>query len=88
MVEVVRDRSSGAAAWLALLLAGVALLLSIVAYNRTGKHIDDAVRDAVNSVNQSAKDTTNATGNAGSRATDKAEQVIDKGPDGQDDGAQ
>lgn len=89
MVEVVRERNtSRAISWLALVLAIVALVLAVMAYNRTGKNIDDAVRDAIGRVQQSSENAINDAGNASSDAIDSTEDTIDKGPDGRDDGTQ
>lgn len=47
VVREVRSTSSGVA-WLALLIATIALAVGIVAYNRTGKDIQDSAKDTVN----------------------------------------
>ena len=89
MPEVIRERNrNGAVAWLALLAATLALITSVAAYNRTGRRIDDAVRDAIDRAKQSSQKVTNEAGDAGSRAIDGAERAIDTGPDGRNDGTQ
>lgn len=89
MAEIVRERRTGSGvAWVSLLIATTALLLAVLAFNRTGRDVDDAVRDALNSAGQSSQDAAQDAGNAGSNAVDNAEGALDRGPDGQDDGAQ
>lgn len=89
MSEIIRERRGSASgpAWVALLIATIALIMAILAYNRSGRDIDDAVRDALNNATRTTQDATEDAGNAGSNAVDSAEQAVDNGPDGQDDGA-
>lgn len=72
---IVKRRSSGAAK-LALLLSVIAIIFSIVAFNRTGQNLQDLVAEQVENATQT-----------GQRATDSLEQGIDAGPDGVDDGS-
>ena len=73
---VVRTRPS-TTAMLALIISIAALTLSWIAYNRTGKDLEDSIAEQVNKASQNAQ-----------KATDTVEQNLDAGPDGVDDGAQ
>jgi F0F1-type ATP synthase membrane subunit b/b' len=72
------------AAWLALLIAILALVLAWVAYNRTG---DDLEKKIQTQVQQGIDKTQNATQDAANATQDTAQdaaQSIDEGPDGVD----
>lgn len=82
MAEVVERRGpASTVAWLALVISVAALIFAIIAYNRTGKDIQDSVNDAVDSIQEDA-------GDAGQDASDTIEEGVDTGPDGVDDGSQ
>ncbi len=66
--------------WLALAVASLALVLGWMAYNRSGKDLEDSVKDTTTTVVDEA-------GNKATQATDAAEKAVDTGPDGVDDGA-
>ena len=78
---VVHQRSAGSAvAWLALIIGTAALVIAWLAYNRSGKDLEDSVKDTANTViDQSGQEAQNAS--------DAIERGIDTGPDGVDDGA-
>lgn len=75
-VHTVRQRSSGASivAWIALIIAVIALAISWVAYNRTGADLEDQIRTQVEQSLNAAED-----------ATQEASDAIDAGPDGVDE---
>lgn len=56
--EVVHDRrgGSGAVAWLALILAVLALVLAWMAYNRTGDNLENRIQQGVNRAAENAPD--------------------------------
>ncbi len=88
MAEIIRERNAGSAiGWLSLIIAVGALVIAIAAYNRSGTNLDtrirDMIRDSTNNVQQQADDA----GNNATDATDRAEEMIDTGPDGVDDGS-
>ena len=72
------DTLARALAGLALVLSLVALTLGWMAYNRTGEDLEDRIQrgvtDAVNATADTAKDAVNNT-----------ERAIDAGPDGVDE---
>jgi F0F1-type ATP synthase membrane subunit b/b' len=87
--EVYHTRQGpSAVAWLALILAILALILGWMAYNRTGKDLEDRISDAVEGAAQNADEATQDAGEAAQDATDTIEEGVDTGPDGVDDGTQ
>lgn len=79
MAEVV-ERPASFVAWLALVISIAALILGVVAYNRSGRDIQDTINDSINRVQEEA-------GDAAQDMTDTIEEGVDTGPDGVDDGA-
>ncbi len=91
----VTRRGPSPVAWLALILASLALIIAWMAYNRSGKDLEDSVSDGVENVQQETQDAadnvqngTQEAGEAVQEGTDTVEQGLDTGPDGVDDGAQ
>ena len=74
--EVVYTRNRGASvvAWVALIVAILALILGWIAYNRTGDDLENQiqtkVQEGINAADNAAKDASNA---------------VDAGPDGVDE---
>lgn len=68
------NRGASAVAWIALIVAIIALILAWVAYDRTGAQLDEQIRAGVES-------SLNATEQAAGDAAD----AIDAGPDGVDE---
>lgn len=58
--EVIHERRNSASltAWLALVVAVVALILAVVAYNRTGANLESQIRDEVNEAASSVEENT------------------------------
>lgn len=67
-------RGTSAVAWIALVVAAIALVLAWVAYNRTGADLEDQIRTQVE---QSI--------NAADEATQETQDAVDAGPDGVDE---
>ena len=67
-------RGASAVAWIALLVAAVALILAWIAYNRTGTDLEDQIKTQVQS-----------SLNAAEQTTQDASDAIDAGPDGVDE---
>ena len=68
------NRGASAVAWIALIIAIIALVLGWIAYNRTGEDLENQIRTQVeqglNTAEEATQDATNA---------------IDAGPDGVDE---
>ena len=69
-----------------MLLAIVATVLSILAYNRSGENIDETIRDGASQVIDDVQEASEEIGEGASDAVDTSEEAIDEGPDGVDDG--
>lgn len=56
--EIVHDRrgGSGVVAWLALILAVLALALAWMAYNRTGDDLENRIQQGINRTTENAPD--------------------------------
>lgn len=67
-------RGTSPVAWVALIIAIIALILAWMAYDRTGANLEQQVRTQVENSLNSAKD-----------ATQKATDAVDAGPDGVDE---
>ncbi len=70
----VTSGAASAVAWLALIVAIVALILAWVAYNRTGEDLENQIQTQVEQSLNTAEDATQEAGDA-----------IDAGPDGVDE---
>lgn len=70
----VQKRGSSAIAWIALIVAVVALVLAWIAYNRTGTDLEQQIQTQVQQGLNAAED-----------ATQDASNAIDAGPDGVDE---
>jgi hypothetical protein len=81
-------RGASGVAWTALILAIISLIVAWMAYNRSGKDLEDSVSDTVENTTQQTENATQEAGDAAQDATDTVEQGVDTGPDGVDDGAQ
>lgn len=68
-------------------MATIALVFAVIAYNRTGKDIQDSAADAVETTINETDDAADEIGQGAQNATDATERAIDTGPDGEDDGA-
>lgn len=77
-------RGTSAVAWIALLLALLALSLAWMAYNRTGADLSDRIRQEVNQSAQSAEDATQEASDEIQQGANQTENAIDAGPDGVD----
>jgi hypothetical protein len=88
MADYDHVRHDSSIARLALVLAVIALAVAWLAYNRSGKDLEDTVSDTLQSTTQEAGDAAQDAGQAGQDAADSAEDAADTGPDGVDDGAQ
>jgi len=78
------DHPRSSASRIAVILAIIALALAWLAYNRTGKDLEDSAGDAVKTIQEGSSDA----GQAAQEGADAVEQGVDTGPDGVDDGAQ
>lgn len=76
-----RTNTGSAVATFAIILAIIALTVAWMAYNRSGKDLEDSVGDTVNSATENASENTQ-------EGIDSVERGLDTGPDGVDDGAQ
>lgn len=81
------NRPSGVA-WAALILAILAIIIGWMAYNRTGKDLEDSASEAIDNTSQQVEESTGEAGEAVQDSTDAVEGGVDTGPDGVDDGAQ
>ncbi len=79
-------RHSNGMAWLATIIAIAALVVAWLAYNRSGKDLEDSVQDTTNSAIQEVQESASDAGEEAQEASDSAEGAIDTGPDGVDDG--
>lgn len=87
--EVYRTRTGpSAVAWLALVLAILALIIGWMAYNRAGEDLEDQAGQAIEQTVDETEEASDDAGEAAQDAADAVEQGIDTGPDGVDDGAQ
>ncbi|PLS82051.1 hypothetical protein CYG49_00240 [Candidatus Saccharibacteria bacterium] len=80
-----RDRGSGVIAWIALIIAIIALALSWVTYNRTGPDLEDRIQQQVQ---ESGQQTQEAVQDGAQNAEDgvrEGAQNLDQGPDGVDE---
>lgn len=68
------NRGASAVAWIALVVAIVALVIAWMAYNRTGADLEDQIKTQVEQSLQAAEE-----------ATQGASDAIDAGPDGVDE---
>ena len=69
-----RNRGASVVAWIALIIAAIALILGWIAYNRTGADLEDQIQTQV----QQGL-------NAAEGAAETTEEAIDAGPDGVDE---
>lgn len=67
-------RGASAVAWIALIIALVALTLGWIAYNRTGVDLEDQIKSQVEQSVDATQD-----------ATREASDAVDAGPDGVDE---
>ncbi len=74
MAEHTTKRRTSAVAWVALVVASLALILAWMAYNRTGADLEQQIRTQVQEGLNTAQDAANDAGDA-----------IDAGPDGVDE---
>ncbi len=59
MAEVIRQRNEPSViSWLALTIAIVAMVISVMAFNRSGQNIDDSVRESINEAAGSVEQAT------------------------------
>lgn len=71
-------------AGLALLLSIIALVLAWQAYDRTGADLDERIKDGASSAARNVEAGANATGEAIRDGASATERAIDAGPDGVD----
>lgn len=84
-----RRNNNSAVAWVAILVAVIALFISVLAYNRSGEDLGTQINEGVdNTVQELEEATPENAGESAQEATDRTEEAIDNGPDGVDDGAQ
>lgn len=81
-------RGASAVAWTALVLALLSLVIAWLAYNRSGKDLEDTVGDNLQNGAQQINNAADDAGDAAQDATDATERELDTGPDGVDDGAE
>lgn len=81
-------RGASAVAWTALVLAILSLVIAWMAYNRSGKDLEDTVSDRIESGAHQIDEAAEDAGDAAQDATDATERGLDTGPDGVDDGAE
>lgn len=74
VITTSRGRGASAVAWIALIVAILALVLGWIAYNRTGEDLENQIQTRV----------TEAL-NAAENAAQDAEKAVDAGPDGVDE---
>lgn len=87
MADIIRERErTSGVAWVALILAIIALVIAIVAYNRSGENLDETIRDGASEAIDSLEEAGDDVGEGASDAVDSTEEAIDEGPDGVDDG--
>lgn len=88
-------KTNSGLAFLALLVAIVALVVAWLAYNRAGEDLENQASDAVtevinseaaNEAGEAARDAANEAGEAAQEGADATEEAVDEGPDGTDDG--
>jgi len=69
-------------AWLALIIAVIALILGWVAYNRTGVNLDQQIQNAVSSALENTGDAMNNAGDAmndAGDAMDNSDAMMEEG---------
>ncbi len=69
-----RGRGASAVAWIALVVAILALILGWIAYNRTGEDLENQIQTQVQEGINAADDAAQST-----------EEAVDAGPDGVDE---
>lgn len=79
-------RGASAVAWTALVIAIISLVIAWMAYNRSGRDLEDRINDAIENASQQVEDASQEAGEDAQQGTDAVEEGIDAGPDGQDDG--
>lgn len=84
----ISNERGDAAGWVAIIIAVVALILSWVAYNRTGEDLENQIQQEVNNAVMETEDAVQESGQEVQEGTDAVEEGIDTGPDGVDDGTQ
>lgn len=89
MADAVYDNNRGpsAVAWTALVISILALVIAWLAYNRSGRDLEDTVGDALENTTQQVDDAANDAGDAAQEGADAIEEGVDTGPDGVDDGS-
>ena len=84
-----RDRGAGhgttVVAWIALIVAALAMILSWMAYNRTGEDLEQKIQDAVNASVQEAQPAAQDATDATTEGVQDAGEALDAGPDGVDE---
>lgn len=81
------DRSNGASivAWIALIVAIIALSLSWIAFNRTGADLEQRVQQQVQESANSVENAAEEGANSVEEGVQEGAQNLDEGPDGVDE---
>lgn len=84
----ISNERGDAAGWVAIIIAVVALILSWIAYNRTGEDLENQIQREVDNAVMQVDDAAQETGQEVQEGADAVEEGVDTGPDGVDDGSQ
>lgn len=80
-----RETGNSIVAWIALIVAIIALSLAWVAYNRTGEDLENRIQQQVQEAAQNTQDAAQEGAQNVQEGAQEGAQNIDEGPDGVDE---